>query len=388
MPWNDNKGGGGGWTPGGGGRGPWGQGPSNGGGGGRGQGPNIRPPDLDELFKRAREWLKNAFPNQSPAAVVVALAGGVFLMAWAWTGVQIIAPAEQGIVLRFGQYADTIGSGFHLRFPQPIEQVLRANVGARNQINIGFRADADGRAAQTADLTPDSLMLTGDANIMHVQFTISWQITNAKDYFFQVDGVETTIRAVADSAMREAVGQSKVDLILTSDRARIQEQVRETMQGVLDTYKAGVTILAVALQDTKPPGPVVDAFNDQQASTSDRDRSINEAQTYANSIVPKARGDASKIVQDAEAFKQQAVTLAQGESQRFLTIYEQYRASPLVTRERLYVETMQRILSRSNKIIIDGNASSGVQPYLPLPELRRNQSDVAPRTSATPGGTP
>jgi len=387
MPWNDNKGGGGGWNPGGGGRGPWGQGPSN--GGGRGQGPNIRPPDLDELFKRAREWLKQLFPNQSPVGVVAALVGGVLILAWLWTGVQIVAPAEQGIVLRFGQYVDTIGSGFHLRLPQPIEQVLRANVGARNQINIGFRPDADGRAAQTADLTPDSLMLTGDANIMHVQFTISWQITNAQDYFFQVDDVEPTIRAVADSAMREAVGQSKVDLILTSDRARIQEQVRATMQTVLDTYKAGVTVLAVALQDTKPPAQVVDAFNDQQASTSDKERSINEAQTYANSIVPKARGDASKIVQDAEAFKQQAVTLAQGESQRFLTIFEQYRASPLVTRERLYVETMQRILSRSNKILIDGNATSGVMPYLPLPELRRNQSDGGgSRSSTSPGGNP
>ena len=183
--------------------------------------------------------------------------------------------------------------------------------------------------------------------------------------------------------MREAVGQSKVDLILTKDRAKIQEQVRATMQGVLDSYRAGVTILAVALQDTKPPAQVVDAFNDQQASATDRERSINEARTYAGSIVPKARGDASKIVQDAEAFKTQAVTLAQGEAKRFLSIYAQYKASPQVTRERLYVETMQRILSRSNKILIDGKATSGVTPYLPLPELRRTQP-VEPR--ATTGG--
>ena len=226
-------------------------------------------------------------------------------------------------------------------------------------------------------------MLTGDANIMHVQFTVSWQITNAKDYFFQVEDVEPTIRAVADSSMREAVGQSVVDLILTKDRAKIQEQVRTTMQSVLDGYRAGVTIIAVALQDTKPPAPVVEAFNDQQASDADRQRSINEAKTYAGSIVPKARGDASKIVQDAEAFKTQAVTLAQGEAKRFLSIYAQYKASPQVTRERLYVETMQRILSRSNKILIDGKATSGVTPYLPLPELRRTQP-AEPR--ATTGG--
>ncbi|MEQ1864045.1 MAG: FtsH protease activity modulator HflK [Micropepsaceae bacterium] len=382
MPWNDNKGGGGGWNPGGGGRGPWGQGPN---GGGRGQGPNIRPPDLDELFKRAREWLTRMFPKQSPGGVVVAIAGAVLLALWAFTGIYQIQPAEQGIVLRFGQYVDTINSGLHVRLPPPLETVLRANVGSRNQINIGFRTSETGGSTQTADLTPDSMMLTGDANIMHVQFTISWQITNARDYFFQVDDVEPTVRAVADSAMREAVGQSKVDLILTKDRAKIQEQVRATMQGVLDNYRAGVTILAVALQDTKPPAPVVEAFNDQQASDTDRQRSINEAKTYAGSIVPKARGDASKIVQDAEAFKQQAVTLARGEAQRFVSIYDQYRASPQVTRERLYVETMQRILSRSNKILIDGKATSGVTPYLPLPELRRGSGET--RATATGGNS-
>jgi HflK protein len=270
-------------------------------------------------------------------------------------------------------YVDTLNSGFtRLR-----RRSNRRGVGARNQINIGFRSGTDGRSTQTADLTPESMMLTGDANIMHVQFTISWQITNAQDFFFQVDEVEPTIRAVADSAMREAVGQSQVDLILTKDRAKIQEQVRSTMQAVLDSYRAGVTILAVALQDTKPPAPVVEAFNDQQASDTDRQRSINEAETYAGSIVPKARGDASKILQDAEAFKTQAVTLAQGEAQRFRSIYQQYRAAPEVTRERLYVETMQRILSRSNKILIDAT-TSGVTPYLLLPELRRTQQPVSP----------
>ncbi|MBL8779397.1 MAG: FtsH protease activity modulator HflK [Alphaproteobacteria bacterium] len=386
MPWNDNKGGGGGgWPPGGGGRGPWGQGPNNG-GGGRGQGPNIRPPDLDEVFRRGREWLKKMFPNQSPGGMVIALVAGAFLLLWIATGFYQIQPAEQGIVLRFGQYVDTIGSGLHVRMPPPIETVLRANIGARNQINIGFRAGADGRSTQNPDLTPDSMMLTGDANIMHVQFTVSWQITNAQDYFFQVEDVEATIRAVADSAMREAVGQSEVDVIMTTDRAKIQEQVRANMQSVLEGYRAGVTIIAVALQDTKPPAPVVDAFNDQQASDTDRQRAINEARTYAGSIIPKATGDASKIVQDAEAFKSQAVTLAQGEAKRFISVYEQYRASPQVTRERLYVETMQRILSRSNKILIDGKATSGVTPYLPLPELRRTQPPVEPRT--TTGGTP
>ena len=382
MPWNDNKGGGG-WTPGGGGRGPWGQGPSN--GGGRGQGPNIRPPDLDELFKRIRERLRQWFPNQPPGAVLMTIIGGALLMLWLWTGVQIIPPAEQGIVLRFGAYTGApLGPGFHMRLPVPIETVSRVNVGETRQINVGFTARAEGDRSAPV-VSRSSMMLTGDENIMHVDFTIQWQVKDAVDFLFQVEDVENTVRAVSESAMREFVGQTPVDLIMTVNRGKIEQQVRETSQRVLDAYKAGVSIISVSLQTTQAPQEVIDAFNDVQAASSDRDRKINEAQKYANTIVPRAKGDAAKIEQDAAAYKEQAVTLAKGEAQRFVSVYDQYRAAPQVTRERMYVETMQRVLSRTNKVILDSGKGQTVLPYMPLQSLRPSQA--APQPGAT-GATP
>jgi modulator of FtsH protease HflK len=377
MPWNDNKGGGGGWNSGGG-RGPWGQGPS----GGRGNGPNIRPPDLDEVFKRGRDWLRQMFPNRSPNSVVVAIIGGVILALWLWMGIYVIPPAEQGIVLRFGAYVDTLSPGFHLRFPPPIETVNRVNVGETRQTNVGFRTSEDSESASSA--VRESMMLTGDQNIMHVDFTVQWQVKNALEFLFQVEDVENTVKAVSESAIREFVGQTPVDLIMTVNRGKIEEQVRETVQRVLDSYRAGVSIISVSLQTTQAPQEVIDAFNDVQAASADRDRKVNEAQKYANTIVPRARGDAAKIEQDAAAYKEQAVTLAKGEAQKFMSVLEQYRVAPQVTRERLYVETMERILGRTNKVILESKGS-GVIPYMPLPGLGLRPTQPAPST--TTGGS-
>ncbi len=379
MPWNDNKGGG--WTPGGGGRGPWGQGSGNGSGGGRG--PNMRPPDLDELFKRLNEWLKRIFPQQTPRGVMVAGIGGIVLVGWLLTGIQIIPPAEQGIVLRFGEFVQTLEPGFHIRLPVPIETVSRVNVGETRQVNIGFRASAEGERVSSSNPARDSLMLTGDENIMHVTFTVQWQVTNALDFLFQVEEVEHTVEAVAESAMREFVGQTPVDQIMTAKRGKIESQVRDTTQRVLDAYKAGVTIIGVSLQTTQAPQEVVDAFNDVQAASSDRDRKINEAQKYANTVLPRAKGEAAKIEQDADAIKQQAITLAKGEAQRFVSVYDQYKSSPQVTRERLYIENMQRVLSKANKVILDGRNGQTVLPYLPGLGLRPTH----PPTISQPGTT-
>ncbi len=384
MPWNDNKGGG--WPPGGGGRGPWGQGPSN--GGGRGPG-NMRPPDLDELFKRVMEWLRKMFPSQSPRGVVAAGIGGIVVLAWLLTGIQVIPTAEQGIVLRFGQFVTVLPPGLHLRLPVPIEVVKRVNIGESRQVNIGFRASSDGERESGNNPARDSLMLTGDENIMHVTFTVQWRVTDSLKYLFQVEDVEHTLEAVAESAMREFVGQTPVDQIMTVNRGKIETQVRETTQRVLDEYRAGVTITGVSLQTTQPPQEVVDAFNDVQAASADRDRKINEAQKYANTIVPRSKGDAAKIEQDAEAFKQQAITLAKGEAQRFVSVHEQYRSSPQVTRERLYLETMQRVLSKVNKVILDGGGGQTVLPYLPMQGLGLRPTLPPPATTPnTTGGTP
>lgn len=372
MPWNDNKGGGGGgWNPGGGGRGPWGQGPSN----GRGQGPNIRPPDLDEVFKRGREWLKRMFPNQSPGGMLGAGIGGFLLVAWFATGIYQIQPAEQGLVLRFGAYVEKVGPGLHFRLPYPIESVERPNVEQENQINVGFRVDSEGSRSTEVDVPAESLMLTGDENVVDINFAVFWKVADAENFLFEVKDVEDTVRAVAESAMREAVGQAKIDSIQTEGRAEVQDHVRKLMQATLDSYKAGVTVTRVALQKVDPPAQVIDAFRDVQAARADQEKKRNDAQRHANTIIPQARGEAAKIEQDAQAFRQQAITEAQGEAQRFLSILDQYKNSREVTRERMYLETMQKVLGGTNKIIIENK--SGVVQYLPLPELRRSQPPAA-----------
>lgn len=373
MPWNDNKGGG--WPPGGGGRGPWGQGPSSSGGG---RGPNnVRPPDLEDIFKRLREFMRRWFPNQSPNTMLLALGGGGLLFLWILTGVYQIQPAEQGVVLRFGQYVDKLGSGLHVRLPYPIEVVLRPNVEAENQLNVGFIRENGVADAPTIDISAESIMLTGDENVVDLDFDVFWKVADAEKYLFEVKDVQNTIKAVAESAMREVVGNNKIETVQTEGRVVVQQDVQKLMQRTLDSYNAGVTITRVILLKVDPPAQVIDAFRDVQAARADQEKRRNEAQKYQNTIVPQARGEAAKIVQDAEAYKQKVVTEAQGEAQRFTSILDQYRNAKQVTRERMYIETMQRVLGNTNKIVIENK--SGIIQYLPMPmpELRRSQSPDA-----------
>ncbi|MFN9161937.1 MAG: FtsH protease activity modulator HflK [Alphaproteobacteria bacterium] len=379
MPWNDNKGGG--WPPGGGGggRGPWGQGPSNSGGGGRGPN-NVRPPDLEDIFKRLREYLRSWFPNQSPNSMMLALGGGGLLFLWVLTGVYQIQPAEQGVVLRFGQYVDKLGPGLHIRLPYPIETVLRPNVEAENQLSVGFIRESGDADAPSIDISAESIMLTGDENVVDLDFDVFWKVADAEKYLFEVKDVENTIKAVAESAMREVVGNNKIETVQTEGRVVVQQEVQKLMQRTLDSYNAGVTVTRVILLKVDPPVQVIDAFRDVQAARADQEKRRNEAQKYQNTIVPQARGEAAKIVQDAEAYKQKAVTEAQGEAQRFNSILDQYRNAKQVTRERMYLETMQRVLGNTNKIVIENK--SGIIQYLPMPmpELRRSQgADSTPQ---------
>ncbi len=373
MPWNDQKGG---WQQGGGGRGPWGQGP---GGGNRGNGGGgMQPPNIEELVKRGRERLKGMFPNHSPSAVLVALVAGTILLIWLLTGVYFIQQQEVGVVLRFGKFVEVIPAGFHLRLPQPIETVLRPSMKQR-QMDIGFKTDPDNPTTPAVNVPSESLMLTGDENIVDIDFTVFWQVHDAAAFEFQVDNVEETVRAVAESAMREAVGQAKIEIIQTGGRGDLEEKVRSIMQSALDAYNAGVTITSVNVQKVDPPADVISAFRDVQAARADKVRKQNEAQRYANTVVPRARGEASKIVQDAQAFKQAQVAEAKGEAQRFLSVYEQYKTAKDITRERMYLEMMQHILSSTNKVIVQsgGNAPPVVLPYMPLPGLRGAQGAVS-----------
>jgi modulator of FtsH protease HflK len=377
MPWNDNKGGGGGWNPGGGGRGPWGQGPSNG-GNGRGQGPNMRPPDLDEVFKRGRDWLKRMFPNQPPGGMMFAGIGGLVMLLWVWTGIYIIQQTEVGVILRFGKAVGELQPGLHWRLPQPIEVVLRQDIRQR-QTYIGFIENPETNS--TTNVPRESLMLTGDENIVDTDFTVQWRVRNATEYSLNVAEPEENVKAVAESAMRESAGKSRYEVMLAPGRANIETEVQNIMQATLDQYKAGIWIERVNIRQVNPPPQVLDAARDVQAARQDKIRKRNEADRYVNTVVPKARGEASKILQDAEAYKQQQITEATGEAKRFLSILEQYKNAKEVTRERMFLETMQRVLGSTNKIILQTNGNAPMT-YMPLPELRRTQ----PSNGSAAGG--
>jgi modulator of FtsH protease HflK len=257
--------------------------------------------------------------------------------------------------------------------------VLTPKVTRVNRIDIGMRLVEDLRRGTTIrDVPEESLMLTGDENIVDVDFSVFWVVKTggAGDYLFNIQQPEGTVKAVAESAMREIVGRSNIQPILTGARQNIETAVHDLMQTVLDKYGSGITVTQVQLQKVDPPSQVIDAFRDVQAARADLERAQNEAQTYANKVVPEARGRAAKITQDAEAYREQTVAEAKGSASRFLKVYDEYKKAPEVTRQRMYLETMERLFGGTDKIILDSGANSGVVPYLPLDQLGRRPSST------------
>lgn len=366
MPWtqptgNDNQNNSGG-------DGPW-QRPPPGGGGGNSGG----PPDFEELLRRAQEAWRRLMPGggapQLPASSGVLIGLGLLLL-WLLSGIYSVGAREQGVVLRFGQFVARTGPGINYHLPWPIEHVLVQNVTETHQIDIGH---ATGDASQASDQAGESLMLTGDENIVDVNFTVYWVIKDAGAYLFNVQDTDQTIRAVAESAMREAVGETALEPILTQDREPIQIEVRKLMQKTLDSYGAGVTVTGVQLQRASPPAEVLAAYGDVQAARADQERMRNEGEAYANKVIPEARGAAAQIVQNAQAYKQQAIAEAAGDAKRFLSVLGAYRLAPEVTRKRIYLDTMAKIFGQTDKVVIDPAASKGVLPYLPLPAPHGNR---------------
>lgn len=361
MPWQNNSGGP--WGGGGkdGNRGPWGQGGGNKGGGGN------QPPNLEDLLRKGQERMRQVMPGGGIGPRGLILIALVAIVAWLLTGIYTVEPDEQGIVKTFGAYSRQSGPGIGYHLPWPIESVETPKVTRENQLNVGVRTD-DGRSR---DVIEESLMLTGDENIVDIDFTVFWVIRDAPEYLFNVEDVEGTIKAVAESAMREVIGRNNQQRILTEDREKIQREVLALMQTTLDAYRAGVTIQRVQMQRVDPPAEVIEAFRDVQAARADAERARNEAETYRNQTVPRAQGQSAQITQAAEAYKSQTVAEAQGEAQRFLSIYEQYKLAPDVTRQRIYLETMEKVFGNTNKVIIDsGPGGAGVVPYLPLDQLK------------------
>jgi membrane protease subunit HflK len=377
MPWSNQ--GGGNWQGGGrsGGQGPWGQKPNGSGGGqgggdGGGQGGGGNTPDLEDLIRRGQERFRSVTGGSggfSPIFFLMALV--VLAIGWLGTGIYRVGVDEVGVVTQFGAFNRIEQPGLKYHLPWPIEAVQTPKVTQQRSIDVGFSTLGSG---ERRDRREESLMLTGDENIVDIDFTVLWRISDASNYLFNVQNPAGTVKAIAESVMREVVAQNKIDEVLTSMRAQIQSQVRELMQATLDGYESGIVINEVQLQNVDPPGAVIEAFRDVQAAEQDQERQRNEAQAYANRVIPEARGDAEQIKQQADAYKARVIAEAEGAAARFLSIYTEYRRAPDVTRRRIFLETMERVLGGMNKVIIDDNGKgSGVVPYLPLPELERRR---------------
>lgn len=386
MPWS-NQNGGGGWKGGSG--GPWGQpprGPSGGGGG-----PGGNPPDLEELLRRGQDRLKSVLGGGGGSsggggggafafgAKGITLGALVALGLWLFTGVYRVEPDEVGVELFLGKVVDITAPGLNYNWPGPIGATFTPQVLAVREVTIGARdvqATANRSTTQRAALE-ESLMVTGDENIVDIDFRVQWNIkteprTAAADFLFNIQDPEGTVRAVAESAMREVVGKFDIQRVLTEDRAKIELEVSALMQTTLDGYGAGIDIRLVQMQKVDPPSQVIDAFRDVQAARADAERAQNEAQAYANKIVPEARGEAARIIESATGYKTRTVEEARGQADRFIKVYDEYRKAPQVTRERMYLETMERVFGGMDKVILDqaGNGQ-GVVPFLPLDQLNR-----------------
>lgn len=389
MPWNDNSGGGGSggpWGNGSGGGGgnrnnnPWGRPGGQGGGGGN----NQEPPDLDELVERMQASIARMFgggKGRRPGGasnegggnggniigtLIVAGIIGFAVIFWPGRAIYTVEPEEAGVVTRFGDYVRTTEPGLHVKLPWPIETVELPRVTETHTIEIGSNDRGE------------SEMLTRDENIVDIAFTVQWRVDlsspdGIRDYVFNVRDPEGTVRAVAESAIREVVGTSDLQPIITTARAEVSQRTRDLMQETLDEYDAGIQVLQVNLQRSQAPQSVIDAFRDVDAAAQDAERARLNATAYANEILPRARGEAARLVQAAEAYRDSVIAEAQGQADRFVAVYQEYAQAPEVTRRRMFLETMERVIGRSDLIILDGEG--GAVPYLPLDQLGRQRAE-------------
>ena len=353
---------------------PWGSPP--GGGNGSGRGPT--PPDIEEIIKKIQKTINDILPGGSSGGAKSIVVGIVILgFIWLASGLYRVLPDEQGVVLRFGKFVKTTQPGLNYHIPIPIESVQTPKVTKVNRMDIGFRSERDTgfTSGGVADVPEESIMLTGDENIVNIDFSVFWVIKDAGKFLFKIQDPQGTVKAAAETAMREVIAKSKIQPILTEGRAKIEIETQEIIQSILDEYNSGIQVTQVQTQKADPPDQVIDAFRDVQAARADMERSKNEAEAYANDVIPRARGEAQKILQAAEAYKKEVVAKAEGEASRFVSIYNEYAKAKQVTQERMYLETMEKVLADIDKVIIDKNSGSGVVPYLPLPELKKKKDN-------------
>jgi membrane protease subunit HflK len=382
MSWN--QGGGGGPWGSGGGPGPWG---SGGGGGGRGGG--FQPPNFEDALRRLQNLLRQILPSGGRSGggnpMLWSLGLGLVLILWLISGFYRVDPDQQGVVLRFGAYDRTATPGLNYHLPWPIEEALTPTVTRVNRVEIGYRTSLAGQNARQTDVPEESLMLTGDENIVDINFTVFWLVKDAQAYLFNIRNPELTVKSAAESAMREVIGHTEIASAFAEGRGKIETDTQKLLQEILDYYSAGIDVTQVQLLKVDPPNPVIDAFRDVQSAKIDLQRLINEAESYRNDVVPRAHGDAARVGQEAQAYRAQIVLKAQGDAARFQSVYDSYKVSQDVTARRLYIETLESILANTNKILIDKTASgSGVVPYLPLPGLTPRPPASAPVPTSPP----
>ncbi len=378
MPWTNQ--GGGPWGP----RGGNGSGGDNGSGnwgsGGSGGGP--QGPDVEELLRRSQDKLRGLLPGNLGGrgfALIIVLAIAV----WMGSGFYMIQPEEQGVVLRFGEYSETSYPGLNYHFPYPIETVKKIPVLTVRRVEIGFRsAPANARGVPGRNFDDESLMLTGDENIIDVNFVVQWEVKDAGAFAFNIRNPSQTVKDATESSMREVIGTSDLESALSENRQEVEQRTQALLQKILDDYGSGIRVREVLLQRADPPPAVIESYRDVQRAKADQERLINEADAFKNRVVPEARGQAAQIRAEAQAYKEQVVARAEGAAQRFVAVYEEYRDAKVVTKQRIYLETMEKVLQDMNKVVIDsGQGGTGVVPYLPLPELQKRAGSSSSASS-------
>lgn len=318
---------------------------------------------LEDVLRQAQSQFKNLAPTGGFKNIL--LAGLVIFLVW--QSAFIVGPDEEGVVKRFGTPVRTVDPGPHLKIPI-LESVLQPKVAKLHRVEVGFRTDRQNRQQMVPH---EALMLTGDMNILAIEFIVQYKIKESSNYLFNVAEVHDTIGKAAEAAMREVVGKSKIDEALTTGKAQIQQDTQTLLQTILDQYQAGVQIAAVQLQDVDPPEAVAAAFKDVTNAKEDREKLINQAQGYRNDIIPKAKGEAAQIVNQAKGYAQSRLNRAQGEANRFLATLKEYKQAPDIISKRIYIETLEEILPNVEKVVIDGKGGERLLPYLPLDRKAR-----------------
>ena len=353
MPWKENNNGG-----------PWGGKPSGNNGQGNKTSKKRKDIDFDRFFDNFKNQIKNTFGSNKKNFVSAIL---ILIILWLLSGFYKVNANEQGVVLRFGEWVRTTLPGLHYHLPYPIERAKTPKVTKVNKTEVGFRELNNTQRM----LLEESLMLTGDENIVDINFSVFWVINDAGKYLFKLRNPDASVKSISESVMREVIGNTPIADALAERRQEIEILSLEKIQNVLDKYESGIKVTQLQLQKVDPPDQVIDSFRDVQRARADKEKVINEGIAYKNDIIPRARGEAEQIIQKAEAYKREVVARSEGDAQRFESVLKSYKNNEDVTKKRIYLETLEGIFQNATKVIIDTKQGSGVLPYLPLPEIRK-----------------